>query len=59
VDAAGKRPQGDPFAVYHFHSARRSMMNVPFYPLDLSVARDKLVFNLSERTSNIWMTTLE
>ena len=59
VDSAGKRPQGDPFAVYHFHSARRSMMNVPFYPLDISVARDKVVFNLSERTSNIWMTTVE
>ncbi len=34
------------------------MRNVPFYPLDISVVRDKVVFNLSEQTANIWMTTL-
>jgi hypothetical protein len=57
-----RQPGGDDakksLPVYRFHSARRSMRNVPFYPLDISVVRDKVVFNLSEQTANIWMTTL-
>jgi Tol biopolymer transport system component/predicted Ser/Thr protein kinase len=54
-----KRPAGPPFPVYHFHSARRSLMNVPLAVLEPSVARDKIVFNLGEITGNIWMAPLE
>jgi hypothetical protein len=45
---------GEMQPVYHFHSARRSLANVGFYP-GLSVAADKLVFTQGELTGNIWM----
>jgi Tol biopolymer transport system component len=51
-----KRPVEAPFAVYHFHSARRSLTNVGNVGLvGLGVSRDRLVFNLGELTGNIWM----
>ena len=30
----------------------------PVYDAAINVARDRLVFNLAERTGNIWMTQL-
>jgi Tol biopolymer transport system component/DNA-binding winged helix-turn-helix (wHTH) protein len=59
LDAVTKRPSGAPFAVYHLHQARRSMANVGYGPLEISVARDKIVFNMVELTGNIWMTKLD
>jgi Tol biopolymer transport system component len=50
-----KKPVGPPFEVYPLHSARRSMKSVPPHILEISVARDKLVFPLNERTGNIWL----
>jgi Tol biopolymer transport system component len=50
-----KRPVGEAFDVYHSHSARRSLMNAGVRFLEISLARDKLVFNLGETTGNIWM----
>lgn len=52
--AVSKRPEGEPFGVYHFHTSRRSLMNVGLGPLEISVARNALIFNLGEITGNIW-----
>jgi Tol biopolymer transport system component len=48
------RPTGDPFAVHHFHKVQQ-------YPLGgsaVAVSRDKLVVNLTDTYSNIWMAEL-
>ena len=60
VDHNTRQPVGDPFAVYHFHSARRSLTNVGFGTglVGLSIAKDKIVFAQGEVTGNIWMTEL-
>jgi len=55
VDRATKRPTGEPFAVYHSHNAQRSLANLGSGPSEMSVARDRLVFNLGERTGAIWL----
>ena len=55
LEAETKRPLGSPFAVYHFHSARRSLMNLGLSSLDLSLARDKIVFPLGKLTGAIWI----
>src|SRR5262245_26225403 len=49
-----KKPIGPAFAIHHFHSARLSMLNLALASLELSVAHDKIVFNLGELTGNIW-----
>jgi Tol biopolymer transport system component len=54
LDPITKRSQGPPFNVYHFHTSRRSLMNVGLGPLEMSVTRNALVFNLGEVTGNIW-----
>ena len=53
-----KKPIGLAFALHHLHSARLSMLNLSLAALDISVAHDKIVFNLSELTGNIWLTEL-
>ena len=50
-----KRPVEAPLAVYRSHSVHLSTMNMELGVFDICVARDKLVFSLSERTGNIWM----
>jgi len=48
------------FYVWLLHSARRSMIHFAVGGTARpSVARDKIVFALAERTGNIWMTELE
>ena len=59
LDPASKHPQGDAFNIGHFHQARRSMSNAGYYNLEISVARDKIVFSMVELTGNIWMTKLD
>ena len=56
LDPVTKRPVGDPLEVHHSHSARRSLMNVriPLF-FELSLTADRLFFNMSETTGNIWM----
>ena len=54
-----RRPVGAPFAVYHMHGARLSMMNAQVWNLGFDVARDRLIFNMGERTGNIWTTTVD
>jgi Tol biopolymer transport system component len=53
LDAVTKRPLGVPFAVFHAHSARLSLAILG--ENYLSVGRDKMLFNMGERTGNIWM----
>ena len=48
-----KRPEGAPFAVFHFHNARLSIANQTEF--GMSIGRDQLVFDMGERTGNIWM----
>jgi len=55
LDLATRQPAGAPFPAFHAHSARRSLQRVPLSLLEISVARDKLVFNMVERTGNIWL----
>ena len=54
LDPKTKRMVGEPEAVYHSHSARRSLANVT-QGIGLSVAADKVVFTMGELTGNIWM----
>ncbi|HJU42678.1 MAG TPA: protein kinase [Vicinamibacterales bacterium] len=59
LDPATKRPTGEPFAVQHFHEARRGFEPGSFAGLQLSVGPDTLVFPNQERTGNIWLARLE
>ena len=54
----GKRPSGAAIAIFHAHESQRSFSHVGPGDLSLSVARDKIVFNMSERVGNVWMTSL-
>ena len=54
-----KHPVGAAFEVHHFHTSRRSLANVGLGPLEISVARNALVFNLGEVTGNIWRVSRE
>ena len=53
LDALTKRPVGMPFPVFHAHNARNSLANQG--EVYLSFGRDKMLFNMAERTGNIWM----
>lgn len=59
LDPATKRPIGPPVDVYHFHSARQSLLAAGD-PVNVNpaVAVDKIVFGMVETTGNIWMTEL-
>ena len=54
LDPAAKRPAGPPAAVAHFHQAVQQMGNVGLSRRGMSVARDRIVFPLVERTGNLW-----
>lgn len=59
LDLETRQPVGDVFYVYHLHNARRSMMSLINVNMSrLSVARDKIVFTLDERTGNVWTMRL-
>ena len=53
VDQRTRRPAGEPVPMMHFHGARSSLASV--YALDLSIAEDKLVFNVGEAAGNVWL----
>lgn len=54
ISAAG-RPEGAPFTVYPFRSARRSPALVPLNGVDLFVTRDKMLISLGDLTGQIWV----
>jgi serine/threonine protein kinase/Tol biopolymer transport system component len=59
LDSATKRPVGQPEFLYHLHHARLSMTNLSGPQRAISVARDKIVFTISELTGSIWMAKPE
>jgi Tol biopolymer transport system component len=57
LDPATKRAKGEPRAVYHAHGSRRSLANISSVSmLEISVARDRLVFNMTELAGSVWAT---
>jgi serine/threonine protein kinase/Tol biopolymer transport system component len=56
-DPASGRLSGDPFAVLHFHRARRSLKRMTNTTglTGLSVAPGRIVFSFGELTGNIWL----
>ena len=59
LDTVTRHPQGEPFAVQHFHQARTAFDSQDFVGLHLSVGPESLVFTNRERTGNVWLATLE
>lgn len=53
-----KHPIGAAIPVFHVHDSSRSLSHIGPGDLSLSVAHDKIVFNMSERTGNLWMLTV-
>jgi Tol biopolymer transport system component/DNA-binding winged helix-turn-helix (wHTH) protein len=51
-----KHPIGDSTPILHVHQSSRSMSSVGPGDLSISVARDKIVFNMSQREGNLWLT---
>jgi len=58
VDPQTKRPSGKAVAVFHSHGSRLSLRNANQVSREMSVARDRIVFNQGEITGNIWMTEI-
>jgi eukaryotic-like serine/threonine-protein kinase len=56
VDPRTKQPNGNAAAVFHSHGSRLSLRNANQISRELSVARNRIVFNQGEITGNIWMT---
>ena len=52
LDPRTRRPAGEPFGVYHFHSGRYSQ---PVGGRNLSMTSDSLVFARVETTGNVWL----
>ena len=60
LDPKTKDPVGEPFAVQHFHRARRSLRYIQDSgAIGPAVARDRIVFPLAEMTGNVWLTRLK
>jgi Tol biopolymer transport system component len=49
------RAAGEPFAVHHFHDARRSPANTALQATDLFVGRDQMVIGVGEVSGSLWM----
>jgi DNA-binding winged helix-turn-helix (wHTH) protein/dipeptidyl aminopeptidase/acylaminoacyl peptidase len=58
LDPVTKHPLGSPFAYEHFHNAEGRAAVALQGQSDLSVARDKILINLPQVHSEIWMTQL-
>lgn len=50
VDGAVKRPVGPPFPIFHSHGARLRVFSA-----SVAVRGQRMVFDMAERTGNIWM----
>jgi Tol biopolymer transport system component len=60
LNAVTKHPAGAPFAIYHFHQAKYSLMPAQeIARIGLSVTRDKLIFSMAETKGNIWLADLQ
>ena len=58
LDPKTKHPVGPPFAYEHFHNAAGLASAWFINGSDLSVARDKMLINLTQIHSDIWMTQM-
>jgi eukaryotic-like serine/threonine-protein kinase len=58
LDLVSKHPLGPPFAFEHFHNSAGHDGSLDQFASDLSVARDKMLINLPEIHSAIWMTQM-
>jgi len=54
-DPASQRPEGETFAVAHFHNMNLSLSGLSLNEFELSVGPDGLVFPLLKQSGNIWM----
>lgn len=55
LDSKTKHPVGGPVAIEHMHTNRYAVGNTGIAGLiSISVARDKIAFNMGELTGNIW-----
>src|SRR5579885_47265 len=52
IDPESGKPQGQPFAVQHFHSPRWDFVSTPF---GNGIIRSGFVFNVPETTGGIWL----
>jgi serine/threonine protein kinase len=60
LDPKTRRPLGAPFPIQHFHGSQRVHSGISTAEdLELNVAKDKIVTNLDEVHSDIWMMDLE
>lgn len=55
LDPATTQPIGGAVPLYHLHGARRSVSYVPVGFQKSSVAPDRIVFSMSERTGSVWL----
>ncbi len=54
-----KYPLGAAIPVFHAHDSRRSLSNISRGDLSISVARDRIVFNMSEQAGNLWLVNVD
>jgi len=60
LDPKTKHPQGAPFLIQHFHGSQRIYSGISeSNHMEVNVARDKIVTNLDEFHSDIWMMQLD
>ena len=60
LDPKTERPQGAPFAIQHFHGSQRIYAGISeSNHMEVNVAKDKIVTNLDDIRSDIWMMQLD
>jgi eukaryotic-like serine/threonine-protein kinase len=60
LDPKTKHPQGAAFAIQHFHGSQRIYRGISqTNHMEVNVAKDKIVTNLDEFRTDIWMMQLE
>ena len=57
LEHSTKRPQGELFAVQHFHVPSQVLM-APSFWFPIALGPDKVVISLNERSGGIWMLNL-
>ncbi len=55
----GKKPQGEPIPIQHFHAAAFGLYLLKATEFNITLAKDRLVLNASKEHSNLWMTRPE
>jgi Tol biopolymer transport system component len=55
LNTAG-RPIGDPYAIQHLHAASLGLYIIRPNDFHMSAAKDRLVFNMTKATANLWLT---